>query len=672
MGSRLPDIFLSYSREDQVTARRFAEGFEREGFSVWWDQALNAGEVYDKVTEQALEKAGAVVVLWSKLSVESRWVRSEATTADRLGTLIPVMIEACKRPIQFELMQTAELAHWKGDARDGAWQGLVTSVRRYSDGSVPRKSPPVVQIAAPRRGLAMYLAIAMAVLAVGGVWFWTIHRASPSPAAVATAAPEAGASIAVLPFANMSSDPEQEYFSDGLTEELLNQLSQVPQLRVIGRTSSFAFKGKSEDLRKIGQILGVNHILEGSVRKAGHRIKITAQLVNPADGSNLWSETYERQLDDVFAIQDEISRTVAKQLQLKLGVPELNADGTRNVAAYDEYLAGRSLLASNETASLSAAAPRFERTLALDPDFMGARLWLIDAYLRLSLGAQTTREDYLRRQDANIDEVVHRAPGTPEASFAMSYRAARGHDLVQLESLLKDAARIPGSAGLRSRMRYGQFLMGVGNARAALQQMELVWRDDPLDDFVRTQVLLARESTGDIDRAEREVREFLLTPGGKAPAIYGAALTIAEDQRDPAKVRQAAQAYIESGLPDDQGKEALRRLLDDPAAAKAMLEQEAHAAQLQGNVYFFSNIALEAAYLEDDALALEGLAALFRQGFSFETTVFVLWRPVMRNVWSQPQFKSIVRDLGLVDYWRTTGNWGDHCKPVGKDDFECH
>ncbi len=120
----MPDIFLSYSRDDQATARRFAEAFEREGLSVWWDQTLRSGENYDQVTESALRDAKAVVVLWSRKSVDSRWVRAEATQADRNGTLVPVMIEPCNRPIMFELKHTAELAHWKGEPADQAWRSV--------------------------------------------------------------------------------------------------------------------------------------------------------------------------------------------------------------------------------------------------------------------------------------------------------------------------------------------------------------------------------------------------------------------------------------------------------------------------------------------------------------------------------------------------------------------
>src|ERR1700684_3886535 len=131
MGSRVPDIFFSYSRDDQATARLFAEGLEREGFTVWWDATLHSGEAYDQVTEKALREAKAVVVLWSRKSVDSRWVRAEATLADRNKTLVPVMIESCERPIIFELTHTADLSHWSGDPNDKAWQSCLSGVRRF-------------------------------------------------------------------------------------------------------------------------------------------------------------------------------------------------------------------------------------------------------------------------------------------------------------------------------------------------------------------------------------------------------------------------------------------------------------------------------------------------------------------------------------------------------------
>ncbi len=158
----MADIFLSYSRDDLPTARRFAEAFEREGLSVWWDQTINPGDVYDRVTEKALQDARAVVVLWSKRSVESHWVRAEATQAHSNGTLVPVMIENCKRPIMFELTQTAELSHWKGDPNDPAWQAYVAGLRRFIQQGPAAAMP--LPIAGTRRKRIGPLAIASAAL----------------------------------------------------------------------------------------------------------------------------------------------------------------------------------------------------------------------------------------------------------------------------------------------------------------------------------------------------------------------------------------------------------------------------------------------------------------------------------------------------------------------------
>ncbi len=181
-------------------------------------------------------------------------------------------------------------------------------------------------------------------------------------------------SIAVLPFVNMSSDPEQEYFSDGLAEELLNRLAQNTNLRVAARTSAFQFKGKNLNVAEIGRQLKVENVLEGSVRKSGNRLRITAQLINVKDGFHLWSETYEREMDDIFAIQDEISGAISTALELELGTaaPRAAAPPTQNLEAYNLYLRGRYLLAARGGENMLQADELFERAVTLDPEFSAA------------------------------------------------------------------------------------------------------------------------------------------------------------------------------------------------------------------------------------------------------------------------------------------------------------
>ena len=184
-------------------------------------------------------------------------------------------------------------------------------------------------------------------------------------------------SIAVLPFINMSSDADDEYFSDGLSEEIINALVKVPGLKVIARTSAFAFKGQNTDIRKIAEVLGVANILEGSVRRAGNRIRVTAQLITAADGSHLWSERYDRQMEDIFEVQDEISRAIADQLKVTLvGV----TPATKNVEAYELYLKGRHLLNQRLPVTVRQATKAFEEAIELDPEFALAYSGLADCY----------------------------------------------------------------------------------------------------------------------------------------------------------------------------------------------------------------------------------------------------------------------------------------------------
>jgi TolB-like protein/Tfp pilus assembly protein PilF len=195
-------------------------------------------------------------------------------------------------------------------------------------------------------------------------------------------------SIAVLPFANMSSDPEQEYFSDGITEELINVLAQLPNLKVTGRTSSFTFKGKNEDLRSIGEKLGVKTVLEGSVRSSGSRIRITAQLINVQNGFHLWSEKYDREMKDIFEIQDEISLAIVEGLKIKLFEKEriqILKTKTQNIEAFNCYLKGRFFWNNNRTKEgIQKSIRYFEQAIETDPDYALAFVGLADAYLVLA------------------------------------------------------------------------------------------------------------------------------------------------------------------------------------------------------------------------------------------------------------------------------------------------
>jgi TolB-like protein/Tfp pilus assembly protein PilF len=227
-------------------------------------------------------------------------------------------------------------------------------------------------------------------------------------------------SVAVLPFTNMSSDPDNEYFTDGMAEEIINALTKVNALRVVSRTSSFAFKGKNEDIGEIGKKLKVSTVLEGSVRKMGNKLRIAAQLVNVADGSNLWSERYDRDMEDVFAIQDDISQAIVKALRVILTEDEkhlIEKPRAVNLEAYEYYLRGRASFHQLRRRSIEHARQMFDKAIALDPGYALAYAGLADCYSQL-YSAYDAREFNLRQAEAASNTALELQPDLAEAHLS--------------------------------------------------------------------------------------------------------------------------------------------------------------------------------------------------------------------------------------------------------------
>jgi TolB-like protein/Tfp pilus assembly protein PilF len=478
MRSRLPDIFLSYSRDDQTTARRFAEGFERAGFTVWWDATLDAGQAYDEVTEKALQEASAVVVLWSKKSVASRWVRAEATQAIENRTLVPVMIEACKRPIMFELTQTADLSHWTGEVSDKAWQSYLAGLRRFVEkGSLGAQLPAEVS---------------------------QIRARLPDTSSTGDSAVERAPSIAVLPFANLSGDKEQEYFSDGLAEEIINSLAQIAGLKVIARTSAFVFRGQNTDIRRIAETLGVANVLEGSVRRSGNRIRVTVQLITASDGSHLWSERYDRELADVFAVQDEISAAISEALKIKLS-PQAAAKPrhTPSLPAYEALLKARHFHWKITPKSMDQAKLFHEQAIALDPQYALAHA----LYAEHLLGRAAMGYSPLRELAPAIRTLAQRAleldPSIVEAHGVLCSLAAT-YDYDWHEAWRQCALAMPGGRGSpQVHFNCGLFYsLGSGRREEAVEQLKLAVQADPLNLMYRASLAVCLGAVGQYDEAE--------------------------------------------------------------------------------------------------------------------------------------------------------------------------
>ena len=400
----MSDIFVSYARPTERQARQIADTLRQRGYAVWRDDELPAHRAYSEVIEERIKAAKAVLVLWSADAAKSQWVRAEADAAREAGTLVQVTMDGSIPPMPFNQIQCADLSGWAGDTTSQGWAKVEASIAQL--GGAP--SPAGSESAA----------------------------ASPS-------APGRKLSVCVLPFVNMSGDAEQEYFSDGISEDIITDLSKISALSVIARNTAFTFKGKVLDVKAVARELGVSHVLEGSVRKAGSRVRITAQLIDGKAGDHLWAERYDRDLDDIFAIQDEISKAIANALQLRLLPREKKAiedRGTENAEAYNLYL-----MARQQWVSGNDGDPRrdqvVERILrqatTLDPDY--ARAWALMALAQASLQFR-----HARRGDeglASAERALALDPNLAEAHCVMaSFLRDRGEQeraTVEIETALR-------------------------------------------------------------------------------------------------------------------------------------------------------------------------------------------------------------------------------------------
>ncbi len=347
----MADIFISYARRDRQRVAPLVAAIEAEGWTVWWDPDIAAGQEFDRRIAEELKSAAAVLVVWTPASIESRWVRGEARVGAERGVLVPVRIGEVELPIDVRALHTTDLDGWRDDPSAPQAQEVLRSLRATVERQRALQTPSLPgQVPTTSTGAA--------------------NRAGRI-------------AIAVLPFANMSGDAEQEYFSDGITEDIITDLSKVSSLSVISRNSAFLYKGRHVDVPKVARELNVTHVLEGSVRKAGGRVRITAQLVEAANNDHLWAERYDRELQDIFALQDEISAAIVKALRLRLQPAEKRAieqRGTDNVEAYNLYLMARQLhLGGNEgDARRAHAVIRLcARATDIDPEY--ALAWALRA-----------------------------------------------------------------------------------------------------------------------------------------------------------------------------------------------------------------------------------------------------------------------------------------------------
>jgi TolB-like protein/Tfp pilus assembly protein PilF len=472
--------------------------------------------------------------------------------------------------------------------------------------------------------------------------------------------PSGSQSIAVLPFVNMSDDPDNEFFSDGISEELLNVLVKVEGLRVASRTSSFSFKGKDTPIPEIADALKVEHVLEGSVRKAGDTIRITAQLIDVRTDSHLWSETYDRKFEDIFVIQDEISAHIVDALKVALGagkIEETVNKPTDNLAAYEDYLKGRYLWQRRGENNIRTAIELFTKATKADPGF--ARAWSSLAAAHLTLPTY-----------ANVDHGFHYEQALDYASRALQLDPG----IAEAHAVLGDIARISGTTNLSEVAQhyiqaielepnlstgylwYTEFLIAAGRTNAALDNINVALQLDPFHPGTMSVAGAVHIALGDYAKAEEYTRSAIDL--GHPSAAYDM-LGLKIITGDYTTAREMASELLQE---DDIAEFELYIASQTDAALRDQVIEQMLDAESTNTLF----VARDLAYFGrlDEAFEILERAQLLGNNS------FFLWEPDMRPLRQDPRFVGIMRKKGFIDYWDKAG-WSPMCARDGET-ITCH
>ena len=532
---------------------------------------------------------------------------------------------------------------------------LTASVERVDADTPAAPAAPTAPV--PHRPPAWLMAVAalVGVAAVGAAAILTFRNRVRPPATH---------SVAVLPFDNLSSDPEQEFFADGITVETLHALSRVRGLRVTSRTSSFRFKDRSGDLRAVGEALGVEHVLQGSVRTAGDQVRITVQLSRAWTGDRLWSETYERRLDDIFVIQDDIARSVANALQVKLGIGAVGRvpGMTRNVAAYEEYLRARARNLDWQPQSFPLAVAHLQRAVALDPSFAIAWARLSSVYGNGMVLVPERAEEWRKKAAEALEQARALTPDAPDVLEEVGIVEARRRNWVSAARAFEELQMSSAHYGLADRASgpRGVLLLAVGRTRDAVAALERARSQDPFAPafagFLSAAYLADRNITSALAEIDRG-----LTLEGLETRLLEFGFVAALNQDDQALIRMRLAAIPDESLTARVSRRLLR-FIDAPAGAAADIRLLASSASAAEKAL----LAEWAAFYREPELSLQ----LLTDAAPHVSHPAFLWQPLFRDVRGLPAFRDLARTLGLVEYWRTFG-WSDFCQPSTGDEFVC-
>ncbi len=471
----MSDVFISYKAEDRARVRPLVDALQSERLTVWWDEQVGGGEAWRERIAEQLDAASCVIVVWSKRSIgpDGRFVRDEANRAQRRGSYLPVTIDNVEPPLGFGEMQALPLNGWRGKRDDRRYRAVSDCVHSMlgRTPTAPSRPPPASSVS--RRTAIAGGAVAVVAAASGA---WMLLR--PSGAKANT--------IAVLPFANLSGDPAQAYFSDGIAEEVRGALA-ASGVQVVARTSSEMLR--NADAQTAARRLSVAHVITGSVRRSPSTVRVSAQLVDGESGIERWSQTFDRPFGDVLQIQSDIAANVARALSIRLGRTAASAPGgTKNPQAQDLLLQARATEGDDGSPAMLRRIDLYDRAMQLDPNYAEAHA---RKAIQQSLWANAWAHDNVEkvRVDEQAMEAARRAiriaPAMPLGYSALGL--IYNNKLMTKRSLEANAraVELPGTDTV-ALMNYAIVLSRTGRRGEAKSMIGRALSLDPLNSAAQT------------------------------------------------------------------------------------------------------------------------------------------------------------------------------------------
>ena len=653
-------VFLSYGSEDAQAAQHIADALRAAGIEVWFDrEELRGGDSWDRKIQNQIRDCRLFIPIISANTQrrdEGYFRREWRLAVERAGDmaetkafLVPVVIDETSErgasvPEKFLHVQWSRLAEAsvpQGFVRRiaallGAEETATSSSGTIATASVARAT------AAARIKIWPWVSLPVLILAVCGGWYTWRHSTTPTIAEHATRAqPAPERSIAVLPFLDLSEKHDQEYFADGIADELLDLLTQVPGLRVIGRTSSFQFKGKNEDLRTVGRTLGVSHVVEGSVRRYGDQVRITAQLVRSVDGAHEWSGTYDRYVPNALQVQKEIATSVASALEISFSPVALAASTeTAKPEAYDLFLKGRHAEGPLTRQALADAEVYYRQALEVDPDFLAAQEALAVLHLIQAANSFATGESgYPRvREEAN-QLLVHNPNSLVGHALICRYDLAYAWNWTEAKRECEVALRI-NPRNHMANYQSAELALALGEPAKAELLFRGILSINPLDGDALVELSDSLMIEGRFPEAEAQLRKALAVN----PSMYAARYLLGISLLAQRRLQEALQAF-QSESPEFQqagAAMAYHSLGRNGESAKALQRY----AQEYGTSDAFG-LAEVNAYVGNTARALQYLDTALREHDAALQYVKADW--LLKPLYSDARFKAFLRKMNLEE-----------------------